>query len=384
VLNHCPYYTATQFVGLNMFTESQVDGYYGLQNVTEDLDARVHLLQDVLKTLRSSSSWEQNLCTLKIFMVPEFFFRGKTGAYDANVLARFGFDDRLQSLCASKSWSAWLFVLGTVVVAHKNSFFNLAPIIVGGKSGSQAWHVAIKHNMDPSDFIPVTSANSYSIRDVCKTRPCFYNTTVEHLQAIGVFTNFNILRDPILKLRNLRIGVEICLDHPYGLLCRGRGHHVSVNVQLILSASQSISWGPVCVPRGGSVYLIDGRAHSEVNQNEFGLGHQCNRRCNVGHTWWNNALSLPSTQVWSTFRLPSLRWFLGNTQCTKSANSPISAIVPALKSVWTSSFQELFMTSPFKDLDDVMQGYASGESLVRAQPVIDVYWPLPVVHVDPR
>jgi hypothetical protein len=53
--------------------------------------------------------------TLKIFMAPEFFFRGKNGAYDISFFSTIVND--MRALTKDTKFKDWLFVLGTVIAA---------------------------------------------------------------------------------------------------------------------------------------------------------------------------------------------------------------------------------------------------------------------------
>src|SRR5262249_36013164 len=56
---------------------------------------------------------EDDAKTLKIFMAPEFYFRGKRGAYEIDRL--FYLINKVQSVTRSADFKDWLFVLGTCV-----------------------------------------------------------------------------------------------------------------------------------------------------------------------------------------------------------------------------------------------------------------------------
>ena len=53
--------------------------------------------------------------TLKIFMAPEFFFRGKDGAYDISFFSTIV--NEMRTLISDTKFKDWLFVLGTVIAA---------------------------------------------------------------------------------------------------------------------------------------------------------------------------------------------------------------------------------------------------------------------------
>jgi hypothetical protein len=88
----------------------------------------------------------------------------------------------------------------------------------------------------------------------------------------------HVLRNGVLNVDGVRIGIEICLDHRLGVLWRhlqdayGTVNHETgkvqvddewlVDVHLITSAGMAIERGPTPVRPGGVVYLTDGGASS--------------------------------------------------------------------------------------------------------------------------
>jgi hypothetical protein len=87
----------------------------------------------------------------------------------------------------------------------------------------------------------------------------------DDLEAIFVSRNTTLIRDNVIELDGLRIGVEICLDHRVGTLwntLRTKHHGELVDILLITSAGMAIERGPNPVVTGGVVYLSDGEASS--------------------------------------------------------------------------------------------------------------------------
>ena len=70
--------------------------------------------------------------TLKIFMAPEFFFRGRQGAYDISLVSEIF--DNLRAFTQDARFKDWLFVFGTVIGA---SFEDRLVCRNCGKSGAQ-------------------------------------------------------------------------------------------------------------------------------------------------------------------------------------------------------------------------------------------------------
>jgi hypothetical protein len=72
---HC-IHTAPQFMN------NGKQEYLGLSDVTNDIVERIKLVEKVIETVSKNPNTRQNDASiLKILMFPEFFFRGKHGAY---------------------------------------------------------------------------------------------------------------------------------------------------------------------------------------------------------------------------------------------------------------------------------------------------------------
>jgi len=137
-------YTHIQFVGFEINTmpngfetgsNPNDDWYIGLPDATSDITARVNLVRDVIdKAIRAPSIDPK---ALKVFMMPEFFFRGENGAYSTRCYAYIYLSwglfysqigaytarevrnadlyGKLADLIYDEKWADWLFVFGTIV-----------------------------------------------------------------------------------------------------------------------------------------------------------------------------------------------------------------------------------------------------------------------------
>merc|ERR1719266_2486335 len=111
--------------------------YLGHRDVKKDVADRLAIMYDAIETAYEQSSKDPN--TLKVFIAPEFFFRGRNGAYlvDNNkskgkVMPIFQNDETtgecrgelceilqgLESYTADARFEDWLFLFGTAVVAE--------------------------------------------------------------------------------------------------------------------------------------------------------------------------------------------------------------------------------------------------------------------------
>jgi hypothetical protein len=143
-------YTATQFISFTINTLGGLDShgecahqpvdpetgvcYLGnKKNLTADVHHRMQIVEEVLERLKADAYKEDpdidsSPSVLKIFMMPEFFWRGPNGAYstkelfdsdeDANDGILIQVADRGRDLVAVPEFEDYLFVFGTVIAAE--------------------------------------------------------------------------------------------------------------------------------------------------------------------------------------------------------------------------------------------------------------------------
>ena len=321
-------YSAVQYLGMNLFTApgTEVDGcfdynadmdqcYLGSSTVREDVARRMEIMLEAIDRAFESEHWDRRPTTLKIVLLPEFFWRGKQGAYRI----KRGLENVTHPAAhwifhqfAHERFKHWLVVDGTVVMAQAAderyvrmserpdeniSYFNFAPIHVGG---TNLTYLKFKRFISGIDFIRARPEGSRMVpapprksREFCRKHPhsngCMYGRMPEALLHELGFGNDIELPRGLLSVGGLKIGLEICLDHAMGDLCNdivGGDEHV--DVQLVVSAGMNIASGPVCTLAGGPVFLADGFARTEVSLNPFGKGRVAaptpdhRRRFNVG------------------------------------------------------------------------------------------------------
>ena len=293
-------YVGTQFISFTINTrgglaeEGECEGrsvapngkcYLGnANNITEDLLHRLAIVEDVLRKLKADAFQQKpdidhNDDVLKIVILPEFFWRGPYGAYSTKQLIQ---DDGvlvqvanvIQDVISDNFFNDFLFVFGTVVAARSPDdprepwehalsaeeveYFNFASVVKGGIHGK---HYAVtKRYISGADFLSRTSLPNPKDADLHD-----YSQMNAELQAAFEKRNVILIRDNVVELDGLRIGVEICLDHRLGVLwndLKTKHHGELVDVLLITSAGMSIEHGPNPVVPGGVVYLSDGSASS--------------------------------------------------------------------------------------------------------------------------
>lgn len=133
-------YKNMQCIGLSMCTTpgnlTSIEGmsddgvYLGRPTIKEDIQARFDFLHTVLEEYILSKSIAGS-DTLKVFMIPEFFFRGCSGAYldsehAASVFFEHYFSDFLNYVRRTEKLNDWLIVLGSVLTTTQ-TLNNSAP-----------------------------------------------------------------------------------------------------------------------------------------------------------------------------------------------------------------------------------------------------------------
>lgn len=316
-------YSYVQQVGLSLYTfpsnfatsgvEAFYDGidkavstYAGLEvNNLHDAKERVKVLKYFVELAYKSEHWSRDPRVLKVFMAPEFFFRGPHGAYNIHSMHGCTNRNKTGGICNAPimaillecnkfiqdaRFSDWLFVFGTVV-AYKpaasrgalmipREYFNFAPIMRGGPAGRGQHHIVAKSYMSGIDFLDC---------DGSKGKLCVANPKSMGIGKYAIFSQAQQLQLTKLgfQLRpnndfhqdGIHFGLEVCLDHAQHRLEDGlRGG--TVQVHLVTSAGMSIEWsatrdGPVMLQDGGGAgartsyycpgcdYL--GKGRSEVN-----------------------------------------------------------------------------------------------------------------------
>ncbi|MEM7584451.1 MAG: hypothetical protein AAF560_13770 [Acidobacteriota bacterium] len=96
--------------------------YLGLEDTAKDVEARIALVKAALDKAAAASNIDAS--ATKVFVIPEFFFRGRNGGYDLETIMGFGSPGGaggqgliggLQELIKDDKWSKWIFVFGSTV-----------------------------------------------------------------------------------------------------------------------------------------------------------------------------------------------------------------------------------------------------------------------------
>jgi hypothetical protein len=264
-------YTQVQFVSydINTMPLRNADGsqtYLGLADAGQDIEARCALMLRAMQAARDNlpqpSPPPAPGDVLKVFMAPEFFFRGATGAYQVAMVDMLV--GRLQALAADPAggWADWVFSFGTIVCGQdpvpnqQTEIYNFALIQEGGvaSSGPGGARVVMKELTSGIDFIAgVANPGGLLLGEVIALQAGRPGPGRETQQVTydggGVFT-----------MRGITWAMDICLDHMVNRLVRSPqlpGEQV-VQVQLVPSAGTDPAIYETIPGPGGFVFHVDG------------------------------------------------------------------------------------------------------------------------------
>jgi hypothetical protein len=273
-------YLYAQFLGFNIITTTfLLDPHYSGDKITDhDVDTRIRILLSAID--HAVPFADRRSSTLKVFLAPEFYFRGYRGAYEVKGAKSVPIGDRLKNITLDSRLQHWLIICGSVVAMQapddsdtsRYVFYNAAPILFGSRR-----LLVFKKYLTSKDFLSVNTSRGVpnphlecEHKNMTKLK-CQYGSNFTWMMNHFAFLDYELVVNNSFDLGQTKIGIEICFDHKLGTLSR----HLrsgKVDIHIIVAAGMKISRGPVMVPRHGPVFLIDGNGRSELNRNWFGRG----------------------------------------------------------------------------------------------------------------
>ena len=241
--------------------------------------------------------------TLKIFMAPEFYFRGANGAYSPEIVSQI--IPKLRTLgTQSARYADWLFVFGTAVAAieieetfcktcdpmktikfvkDRNNPTKTIPVCTKDNThevaiesyGAEIQNVALVQKGEENALVAkeYVSSIDYIGADQGQVRihpgtkdsakvdtivPSGSNDPQWGGHPDGIITqNDERLGGCRLTIDGIRIALEVCLDHHHNV-ARAQPLQDSTQILLIPSYGMEIGGGLYCVPFG-VVFNVDGR-----------------------------------------------------------------------------------------------------------------------------
>jgi hypothetical protein len=227
----------------------EIQCYVGHHNTKQDVEQRLAIMTAAVK--RAYELSDKDPKTLKIFVAPEFFFRGPDGAYVYKLDHDYAKDDSCREICqlltgleklvAHKRFEHWLFVFGTVIAAEilpkedvwDYLFYNFAPIYKGYNPAKTDFagkrFIVPKRYVSNLDFLTPrrhfndslakellqfgppsdkTVLNPYDIHQKQYDRTMWHEYK-EELDTLG----YTMIEYDWMILDGITFSIEVCLDH---------------------------------------------------------------------------------------------------------------------------------------------------------------------------
>lgn len=215
----------------------------------QDVDARIKFTASAIDKAHALASTDTG--TLKVFLAPEFLYRGAGGAYvhdllngwaeapaDLGLLANKDYSGKwgglfgnLKTLVADDKYKDWLFVFGTALsadfstqqdpvdkkyyidVSKPATVYNIALSQRGGAGNADACYATRKQYISHIDFL--NEYSTYISHIGSQVLPVEERTLIP-ADVLGVSegaTSFNIANINDGAGKSIAFGVEVCLDH---------------------------------------------------------------------------------------------------------------------------------------------------------------------------
>lgn len=289
-------YKNVQFIAYEIYTgpanPGKPDAYYkGYFPDEDDLKSRTNCMKDAISRARASytSLGDPDADTLKIFMAPEFYFRGATGAYDISLMSGDEKSNKIsliKELCdfvSTPDYKDWLFVFGTAVFkslnASENTYeaYNVSLVQLGGMATREEQEgnrvVCMKEFKSHIDFLSLGSTG-FTNNSIAHLPACSARSYTKEINTPGAAAGGGYNGGCIFNLMDITFGLEVCLDHARGRLRRvpPEKGQIYVQVQLIPSGGMSIEMPSIATCDNGLVFNVDGLGgsggygyHAEAN-----------------------------------------------------------------------------------------------------------------------
>lgn len=240
------------------------DVKFDIESQANDIVARVECFKSILNNMRKCLNPSSDV--LKIFIAPEFLFRGAAGAYLLDLLNGWknnapiefnlqhtGFEQGwlglfglLNEELSKNIYENCLFVMGTAVGASYSTqngmidfskhteAYNYSFVKLGGDTSESSIHICRKRFKSNIDFLDFTSYYAHVQGDVKYMGDEFYD--IDGVE--GAVFSFDKIRKS--NGEKITFGLEICLDHINNInngqregLIKNMG--ILVNIQLVPS-----------------------------------------------------------------------------------------------------------------------------------------------------
>jgi hypothetical protein len=326
----------------------EVQCYLGLENTTEDVIQRLSIMTDAVEKAYTLSNKDDDL--LKIFLAPEFYFRGINGAFEFTIDEEEMEDGRkcssdmcqilsgLEQIVADVRFENWLFLFGTVIASEATS------------------HHRKNHLHNTKHDVYVNFAQKW-----IKYK--------DELTSYG----YNMIEYGWIILDNITFSVEICLDHLVHRALQTYLADVVTGSQTLIpsSANDTISW--VGIPKQQAQISLVSSAGMDVIVGSLALA-------NGGYIFLQDGVEgnlPPSIQYGKDTCSPYEYEFFGGSQSVKRT-SIISATDVTFEYEMNFNYIDYNLYDHHQNnWKEMLQGVFSG---TKYQPKLTVYAPVSITY----
>lgn len=188
-----------QCIGFGVYANGPT-AYLGGLNDDEDFQTRLQMIKSAIESAHKNALPSEAI--LKVFVAPEFFWRGANPDGGVSVQIAWHILAELQRIACEEKYKNWVFVFGTVVTVAKDAGNadeqNFAPVIEGGPDGAK--FICSKKYISNINFIGGCHQPEY-------------DPLPDYLTKTLAASGWEIADNGIVRFGNVRASVEICLDH---------------------------------------------------------------------------------------------------------------------------------------------------------------------------
>jgi hypothetical protein len=294
--------------------------YHHNSDAVRDMTNRCYLMDQAVRKAADSPFCNHDADCLKVFVAPEFYFRGERGGYELNQISDV-LVPALQGMVCAREFEHWLFVFGSMigyaqfdkamttlrdgqpqpvvrrdpVPSETHEVYNAVLVQQGGTTGIEGSRIVMKEFKSGIDFLSrVKNIQGRQFRDRAPGNKLLHER-VKHLTAgkrIGDTPRFDPNRGHgkersrradsglgIFDHGGITFGVEVCLDHAMSRLRRSPPAvgEQKVRIQIVTSAGMRIKPGSVVAMRRGFAFNCDGAGYDSPSvlkqvRSEYRLG----------------------------------------------------------------------------------------------------------------
>ena len=401
----------------------EVQCYLGLENTTEDVMQRLSIMTDAVEKAYTLSNKDDGI--LKIFIAPEFYFRGINGAFEFTIdEEEMEMEDGrkcssdmcqilsgLEQIVADVRFENWLFLFGTVIASEATShhrmnhlhntkhdvYVNFAPLYRGynpnTSTGVGKKFIVPKRYVSTADFLtPLRDLTNRSIFELlddandqlsdpkvvpnpfekgAKTK-YGYEKWIKYKDELTSY-GYNMIEYGWIILDNITFSVEICLDHLVHRALQTYLADVVTGSQTLIpsSANDTIQW--VGIPKQQAQISLVSSAGMDVIVGSLALA-------NGGYIFLQDGVEgnlPPSIQYGKDSCTPYEYEFFGGSQSVKRT-SIISATDVTFEYEMNFNYIDYNLYDHHQNnWKEMLQGVFSG---TKYQPKLTVYAPVSITY----